>query len=100
MKLLFFCNLFIICINAFTIQPSIPFLSKSYKNIQSHSSIFINNNNFHIIMMKNKKNNDDDNYLNEEETKNLYNIIIKNIIKNIIFCIYVQILIYKLQDLY
>ena len=33
MKLLFFCNLFLICINAFTIQPSIPFLSKSSKNI-------------------------------------------------------------------
>ena len=45
--------------------------------------------------MKNKKNNNDDNYLNEEETKNLYNIILKNII----FYIYVQILIYKLQHL-
>jgi hypothetical protein len=96
MKLLFFCNLFLICINAFTIQPSIPFLSKSYKNIQSHSSIFINNNNFHITMIKNKKNNNDDNYLNEEETKKLYNIIIKNII----FYIYVYVLIYKLQHLH
>ncbi len=95
MKLLFFCNLFIICINAFTIQQSIPFLSKSSKNIQSYSSIFINNNNnFHITMMKNKKNND--NYLNKEETKKLYNIIIKNII----LYIYVYVLIYKLQDLH
>lgn len=92
MKLLYLCNLFIICCNAFTIQPSynIALKSNSINKYNCNNQLsFIKNNNNHL---KNnyylKKNNYDDDIYDENIT-----LLIVNIIYNIILYSYIYYLI-------
>jgi hypothetical protein len=86
MKLLFFCNLFIICSNAFTY--STPFLLKSssslniYNNHNNHLNYYNRNNPIitsHLSLKKNNDNND-----NEDIT-----LLSVNIIYNLILYSYI-----------
>ena len=87
MKLLFFCNLFIICSNAFTY--STPFLLKSSSslNIYNNQLNYYNRNNpiitSHLSLKKNNDNNDNDND-NEDIT-----LLSVNIIYNLILYSYI-----------
>jgi hypothetical protein len=92
MKLLFFCNLFFVCIHAFTIQPSyslIPYsLKPSYnKPTIISSSTFnynYNYNNNKCYLKKNNNDNDNDNYYEENIT-----LLTVNIIYNLILYSYI-----------
>jgi hypothetical protein len=87
MKLLFFCNLFIICSNAFTY--STPFLLKSSSslNVYNNQLNYYNRNhpiiNSHLSLKKNNDNNDNDND-NEDIT-----LLSVNIIYNLILYSYI-----------
>ena len=86
MKLLFFCNLFFVCINAFNIQPSyslIPYsLKPSYNKPTIISSSTFNYNYNNKCYLK-KNNNDNDDY---EENITLLTV---NIIYNLILYSYI-----------
>ena len=64
MKLLYLCNLFFICCNAFTTfqQPFMvhnSLILKSNNSIQKNNYLFFNKNNNHHFNLNAKKNNDD-----------------------------------------
>jgi hypothetical protein len=85
MKLLFFCNLFIISIHAFTIQPSYslkPYLLKPSYNKPTIISSSTFNYNYNKCYLK-KNNNDNDDY---EENITLLTV---NIIYNLILYSYI-----------
>jgi hypothetical protein len=90
MKLLFFCNLFIISIHAFTIQPSYSLKSYSLKpsynkpTIISSSTFNYNYNYNNNKCYLKKNNNDNDNYYEENIT-----LLTVNIIYNLILYSYI-----------
>jgi hypothetical protein len=86
MKLLFFCNLFIICSNAFTY--STPFLLKSSSSLNvynNHLNYYNRNNPIITSHLSLKKNNDNDND-NDNEDITLLSV---NIIYNLILYSYI-----------
>jgi len=84
MKLLFFCNLFIICINAFNIQPSYSLKSYSLKPSYNKPTIISSSTfNYNKCYLK-KNNNDNDNYYEENIT-----LLTVNIIYNVILYSYI-----------
>lgn len=93
MKLLYLCNLFIICSNAFIIQPSYNIALKSNSinkyNCNNQLSLIKNNNNHLKNNYYLKKNNYDDDDIYDENIT----LLTVNIIYNIILYSYIYYLI-------
>jgi len=93
MKLLFFCNLFIICSNAFTY--STPFLLKSSSslNIYNNQLNYYNRNHpiitSHLSLKKNNDNNDNNNNDNDNNDNEDITLLSVNIIYNLILYSYI-----------
>ena len=81
MKLLYLCNLFFICCNAFTTfqQPFMvhnSLILKSNNSIQKNNYLFFNKNNNHHYILNMKKNNDNIEKINSFVLNTTFNIII------------------------
>jgi|LakMenE01Jun11ns_1017448.scaffolds.fasta_scaffold9650902_1 hypothetical protein len=103
MKLLFICNLFLICSNAFILTPSNPSLIKS-NILLTNPSISINNNNLILykhsslinMNLKKKKNKSND---NDDRYKEDVTVLTVNIIYNVILYSYIYYLLTTFKHL-
>lgn len=84
MKLIYFCNLFIICSSAFIIQPSYNIALKS-TSINKYTHLSLINNNYLKKQLLLKKNNDDDNDIDDYKKNLAINIIYNIILYSYIF---------------